>query len=142
MDIKKNNLNNDSPGTEKTPKAVGIGGIFFFSENPKEIKEWYSKHLGMEISEWGSCSFEARNMDKPDEIVSLQWTPFKKGSEYFKPSSKEFMINYRVQNIEGLVSKLKAEGVTILDEITSYDFGKFIHIMDGEGNKIELWEPR
>ena len=74
-------------------------------------------------------------------IIPLQWSPFKKDSDYFEPSKKEFMINYRVQNIEGLISKLKETGVTIVDELAIYDYGKFIHIMDGEGNKIELWEP-
>ncbi|TGK20069.1 VOC family protein [Leptospira fluminis] len=125
-----------------TPKVIGIGGIFFFSDNPKETKEWYAKNLGLEINAWGSVSFESRNMNNPDEIDSLQWSPFKKGDEYFSPSKKDFMINYRVQNMEGLVKKLKENGVTVLDDIASYDYGKFIHIMDAEGNKIELWEPR
>jgi hypothetical protein len=88
----------------------------------------------------GSSSFEFRNVNKPEEIGSLQWCPFKKGSEHFAPSKKEFMINYRVQNIEGLVNKLKENGVTIVDEIETFEYGKFIHIMDSEGNKIELWE--
>ena len=126
---------------DTTPKVTGIGGIFFFSDNPQEMKEWYAKNLGLEINEWGSTSFESRNINKPEEINSLQWTPFEKGSEYFAPSKKEFMINYMVQNIEELVNKLKENGVTILDNITSYDYGKFVHIMDTEGNKIELWEP-
>nr|WP_294862284.1 VOC family protein [uncultured Fluviicola sp.] len=126
----------------ETPKVTGIGGIFFFSENLAETKEWYAKNLGLEINDWGSSSFESRDLNNPDQVNSLQWTPFKKGSEYFAPSQKEFMINYRVQNIEGLISKLKENGVTILDELVTYDFGKFIHIMDAEGNKIELWEPR
>jgi len=125
---------------DTTPKVTGIGGIFFFSDNPKETKEWYSKNLGIDTNEWGA-TFESRNSDKPDEINSLQCSPFKKGSEYFSPSKKEFMINYRVQNIEALVEKLKANGVTIVDKIESFDYGKFIHIMDAEGNKIELWEP-
>ena len=80
-------------------------------------------------------------MNKPDEINSLQWRPFERGDEYFSPSPKDFMINYRVQNIEGLVNKLKENGVTILDDIETYEYGKFVHIMDAEGNKIELWEP-
>jgi predicted enzyme related to lactoylglutathione lyase len=125
---------------DTTPKVTGIGGIFFFSDNPKETKEWYAKNLGLEINEWGS-TFESRNISNPDEITSLQWAPFKKGSDYFAPSTKEFMINYRVKNIEGLVKKLRENGVTILDDISSYDYGKFVHIMDTEGNKIELWEP-
>ena len=123
-----------------TPKVTGIGGIFFFSDNPKEAREWYAKNLGLEINDWGS-TFESRDVNRPDEVTQLQWTPFKKGSEYFAPSKKEFMINYRVQNIEALVNKLKENGVTIVDTIATYDYGKFVHIMDAEGNKIELWEP-
>lgn len=125
---------------DKTPKVTGIGGVFFFSENPDEIKAWYGKNLGLAISEYGS-SFEFRNANRPDEINYLQWSPFKSGSEYFAPSKKEFMINYRVQHIEELVKNLKANGVTVVDEIESYDYGKFVHIMDPEGNKLELWEP-
>jgi predicted enzyme related to lactoylglutathione lyase len=135
MEEQKNQTDNS------TPRVTGIGGIFFFSDNPKETKEWYAKNLGLEVNDWGS-TFQFRDVNRPDEVGSLQWTPFKKGSEYFAPSKKEFMINYRVQNIEGLVNKLKENGVTILDEIASYDYGKFVHLMDTEGNKIELWEPR
>ena len=122
------------------PKVTGIGGIFFFTENPKETREWYAKNLGFDVNDWGS-TFESRNVDKPEEVTSLQWSPFKKGDDYFSPSKKDFMINYRVQNIEGLVNQLKEKGVTVLDEIATYDYGKFVHIMDVEGNKIELWEP-
>jgi len=122
------------------PKVTGIGGIFFFSENPEKTKEWYSKNLGLSTNEWGTA-FESRNMQKPDQIDYLQWSPFQKGSDYFNPSEKEFMINYRVQNLEGLLKKLKENGVTILNEVATYEYGKFVHIMDGEGNKIELWEP-
>lgn len=125
---------------DNEPKVTGIGGIFFFSENPKETNAWYSKNLGIDINDWGS-TFESRNIHNPDEINSLQWSAFKKGDDYFSPSKKDFMINYRVQNIEGLVAKLRENGVTILDEIATYDYGKFVHIMDEEGNKIELWEP-
>lgn len=123
-----------------TPKVTGIGGIFFKSKNPKETKEWYGKHLGLAITEYGS-PFEFRNANRPDEINYLNWSPFEINTEYFAPSEKEFMINYRVQNIEGLVKNLKENGVTIVDEIESYDYGKFVHVMDPEGNKIELWEP-
>ncbi len=122
------------------PKVTGIGGIFFYSNNPNGIKEWYAKNLGLEINDYGS-SFEFRNANRPEEINYLQWSPFKNGSEYFDPSKKEFMINYRVQNIEGLVKKLKDNGVTIVDRIEAFEYGKFVHIMDLEGNKIELWEP-
>jgi predicted enzyme related to lactoylglutathione lyase len=141
MEEQKNQTDNSTSPVDTTPKVTGIGGIFFFSDNPKETKEWYAKNLGLEINEWGSSSFESRNINRPDEINSLQWKPFKKEDEYFSPSKKDFMINYQVQNIEALVNKLKENGVTILDSIATYDFGKFVHIMDTEGNKIELWEP-
>ena len=140
MADQKNQTDESFSQPDTTPKVTGIGGIFFFSENPEKTKEWYAENLGLEVNQWGS-SFEFRNANRPDEINYLQWSPFKQGSEYFAPSKKEFMVNYRVQNIEGLVSKLKENGVTILDSIETYDYGKFVHIMDAEGNKIELWEP-
>jgi hypothetical protein len=98
---------------DQTPKVTGIGGIFFFTENPKETSAWYAKHLGLETNDYG-CSFESRNFEKPEEVNILQWSPFKQGSAYFAPSNKEFMINYRVQNIEGLIEKLKAEKDALL----------------------------
>lgn len=124
----------------KIPKVVGIGGIFFFSDDPKETRNWYEKNLGIDTNDWGA-TFESRNLQNSDQIESLQWSPFKKGDNYFSPSKKHFMINYRVQNIEGLVEQLKQNGVTILDAIETYDYGKFVHILDAEDNKIELWEP-
>ena len=141
MEDQKNETTNTDSTSDTTPKVTGIGGIFFYSDNLQETKEWYTKNLGIEMNDWGSSSFESRNINRPDEINSLQWTPFKNGDEYFSPSKKDFMINYRVQNIEALVNKLKENGVTILDSIATYDYGKFVHIMDTEGNKIELWEP-
>ena len=136
----ENQWTNDTIAYDTTPRVTGIGGIFFFSDNPEETKEWYRDNLGLETNEYGS-SFEFRNSNRPEEINYLQWSPFKTGNKYFAPSKKEFMINYRVQNIEGLVRNLNANGVEILDTIESYDYGKFVHIMDSDGNKIELWEP-
>ena len=126
--------------SNKTPKVTGIGGIFFLSDDPKETRDWYSKNLGIDTTEWGA-SFESRNYNDPDVTESMQWSPFKTGSSYFLPSKKEFMINYRVQNIEALVRNLKVAGVTVLDEIEDSDYGKFVHILDSDGNKLELWEP-
>jgi len=126
--------------TDTLPKVTGIGGIFFRSENPDSLKKWYGKNLGLKINEYGSV-FEFHNANRPDEINYLEWSPFDEGTSYFNPSRKEFMINYRVQNIEGLLEKLKRNGVIVLDSIESYEHGKFVHIMDPEGNKIELWEP-
>jgi predicted enzyme related to lactoylglutathione lyase len=122
------------------PKVTGIGGIFFRSKNPKAVMDWYGKNLGLAIDAFGS-PFEFRNAKNPEQANYLRWSPFDEKTNYFDPSKKEFMINYRVQNIEGLVKNLKANGVKIFNEITKYEYGKFVHIMDLEGNKIELWEP-
>jgi len=130
----------DTMMNDTTPKVTGIGGIFFRSKNPAETRSWYSKNLGLAVNEYGS-TFEFRNANRPEEINYLQWSPFAEGTDYFNPSQKEFMINYRVQNMEGLVKKLKENGVTIVDEIEEFEYGKFVHIMDNDGNKIELWEP-
>ena len=140
MKDQKNKTDHSTSPVDTTPKVTGIGGIFFFSDNPKETREWYHQNLGLETNDYGS-TFESRNLKKPEEINQLQWSPFKKGSKYFEPSKKEFMINYRVQNIEGLVAKLRGKGVTIIDSIADSEYGKFVHILDPEGNKIELWEP-
>jgi predicted enzyme related to lactoylglutathione lyase len=121
-------------------RVTGIGGIFFKSKDPKSTKEWYAKHLGFNTDEWGAA-FITRKVEDPNKNAYLQWSPFSSQTDYFEPSQKEFMINYRVENIETLVTILKDEGVTICDEITSYDYGKFVHIMDEDGNKVELWEP-
>ena len=126
---------------KEEPKVLGIGGIFFKSDNPEETKKWYKENLGIITDQYGSI-FKSRDIDNPDEINYLQWSPFNKDTDYFDPSKKEFMINYRVQNIEDLVKVLKEKGITVLDEITEYgEIGKFVHILDPEGNKIELWEP-
>ncbi len=121
-------------------RVTGIGGVFFKSDTPDAIKEWYGKHLGMDIDQYGS-TFTFRKDKAPDIRGYLQWSVMSKESTYFNPSKQEFMINYRVEDLEWLVGELKKEGVTILDEIESYEYGKFVHILDPDGNKIELWEP-
>lgn len=93
----------------------------------------------METSPYGA-KFDWREADSDKKGYTL-WSPFKESTQYFEPSEKDFMINYHVENIEALVEELKKEGVTILDEIATYEYGKFVHIMDPEGNKIELFEP-
>ena len=121
-------------------RVTGIGGIFFKTKDPAATKSWYAKHLGFDTDQWGAA-FTFRKNENPDKKGYLQWSPFKEDTDYFQPSEKEFMINYRVENLEELVKLLREEGVTICDEIASYDYGKFVHIMDTDGNKIELWEP-
>lgn len=119
-------------------KVTGIGGIFFKCNDPKAINEWYKSNLGLDAEPYGA-SFKWKEMDGKEGTT--QWSTFPSATDYFAPSEKEFMINYRVENLEALVEELKKENVTILDEIATYDYGKFIHILDPEGNKIELWEP-
>lgn len=122
-------------------KVTGIGGIFFKCKDSGKIKDWYSKHLGLNIDKYGT-SFEWREGADPGKYGFTQWSPFSDSTKYFEPSTKDFMINYRVENLEALVGDLKKEGVTICDTIETYDYGKFVHILDIEGNKIELWEPK
>jgi predicted enzyme related to lactoylglutathione lyase len=125
--------NNDS----KMKRVTGIGGVFFKSKDPKATTEWYQKHLGLDTNPYGA-TFEWYESPNSSKKAQTQWTPFAENSKYF---DKEFMINYRVENLERLVDELKNEGVTIVDTIETFDYGKFVHILDAEGNKVQLWEP-
>lgn len=133
--------NNNATETIKTSeikRVTGIGGLFFKTENPEKLKQWYKKHLGFNVDDYG-CTFWWNDMHH--QKASTQWSPFKKDTTYFSPSKKDYMFNYRVENLVDLLSKLKAEGVTIVGEMEEYEYGKFGWILDLEGNKIELWEP-
>lgn len=121
-------------------KVVNFGGVFFKSEKPKELAAWYDKHLGTAFGTQGYSMFKWRDYETKQE-ESTTFGIFKASSEYFKPSEKPFMFNFIVRDLEGLMKKLKAEGVQTVDEIQSYDYGKFGWIVDMEGNKIELWQP-
>jgi predicted enzyme related to lactoylglutathione lyase len=122
-------------------KVTGLGGIFFKSDDPKKMNEWYAKNLGLPVSDYGA-TFDWREDEDPSKKGSTTWSAFPKDTKYFQPSVKEFMINYRVDDLEALVAQLKQDGVTIVDEIADSDYGKFVHLLDPEGNKIELWEPK
>jgi predicted enzyme related to lactoylglutathione lyase len=121
-------------------KVTGIGGIFFKCKDPKKMREWYETNLGLNTNQYGAV-FEWRQGADTNKKGFTQWSPFTDKTKYFDPSTKEFMINYRVDNIVGLVDQLKKGGVIITDTIETVVYGKFVHIMDMEGNKIELWEP-
>lgn len=122
------------------PRVTGVGGIFFKTDNPDNIKEWYQKNLGLQTDRWGTNFEWFQGVDATKKGFT-QWSPSSKNTKHFEPSSKNFMINYRVVHLEKLLEKLITNGVTILDDIETYDYGKFVHIMDNDGNKIELWEP-
>ena len=121
-------------------RITGIGGIFFKCKDPDKMKDWYKAHLGFETDPYGT-SFEWQQSDDTTKKGLTLWSPFSDETKYFEPSTKDFMINYRVENLADLVEQLKKEGVTVLDEIETFEYGKFVHLMDIENNKIELWEP-
>lgn len=121
-------------------RVTGIGGIFFKVKDPNATKTWYQKHLGLNTDKYGTA-FEWRSSENPESKGFTQWSPMQDSTDYFLPSQKEFMINYRVDDLEGLVAELKAEGVQVLDEIQTFEYGKFVHILDPDGHSIELWEP-
>jgi lactoylglutathione lyase len=122
-------------------KVTGLGGIFFKCDNPQAMNDWYAQNLGLATSEYGT-TFEWRQADNPAQTGSTSWCTFPQDTPYFKPSAKSFMINYRVENLVALLDELKKANVTIVDEIAEYDYGKFVHVLDPEGNIIELWEPK
>ena len=130
----------NSNTNEKMKRVTGIGGIFFKCKDPKKLRDWYQTHLGLNTNQYGTVFEWYQGADSTKKGFS-QWSPFKETTKYFEPSTKEFMINYRVENLELLVGELKKEGVTVTDTLQTVDYGKFVHIMDIEGNKIELWEP-
>ncbi|HXP51485.1 MAG TPA: VOC family protein [Bacteroidia bacterium] len=121
-------------------KATGIGGIFFKCKDPGKVREWYKTNLGINTNQYGAV-FEWRQGADTTKKGFTQWSPFKESTTYFAPSTKDYMINYRVDNLIGLLAELKKNGVTIVDTMETYNYGKFVHILDVEGNKIELWEP-
>ncbi|RYU93148.1 VOC family protein [Emticicia agri] len=120
-------------------RVIGIGGIFFKSEDTDALRSWYNKHLGIESESWGGV-FEWRRKDNPDDVTYTAWSVFKKETKYLDPSKKDFMVNYQVENLLDLMAALKEEGVTIVGDMEESEFGKFAWILDPEGNKIELWE--
>lgn len=125
---------------ENKGKVTGIGGIFFKCDDPDSTRQWYADHLGLKVNPYGSL-FESRDTHDPEKRTFLQWSTFSQNSTYMEPSTKDFMINYRVKNMEALLAQLKVAGVQIIGEVQEFEYGKFAHIMDPEGNKLELWEP-
>jgi len=130
----------NSNSQQSIKKVTGIGGIFFKCKDPNKMREWYQTHLGLNTNKYGTV-FEWRQGADTTQKGFTQWSPFNEKTKYFEPSTKDFMINYRVANMEALVAELKKNGVTIVDTIETVEYGKFVHILDVEGNKVELWEP-
>lgn len=120
-------------------RVTGIGGIFFKSGDPKRLAAWYRDHLGLDVTDWGGAIFRWGGRDS--EAGMTIWSPFAQDTTYMSPSTAGFMINYRVADLGGLLSVLRAEGCNVLDGTETSEQGKFGWVIDPDGNKVELWEP-
>lgn len=126
----------------KKPRVTGLGGVFFKAKNPAKLGVWYKKHLGLPIESWGGCSFPWRDVKNPKKKGSTAWSAFDADTKYFGSGKQGHMVNYRVASLKKVLASLKKEGVWIDPKgIEASEFGKFAWIKDGEGNRIELWEP-
>jgi predicted enzyme related to lactoylglutathione lyase len=122
-------------------RVTGIGGVFFKSRNDSAaLAAWYQKHLGMPLESWGGAILKWPDDRREDEGLTV-WSVAKKESPWFSPSDSSFMINYRVDDLDGLIAQLRAGGVELVKGPDSDENGKFAWIMDPDGNKVELWQP-
>lgn len=121
-------------------KVTGLGGVFFKSDNPEALKKWYEEHLGLPCDQYGHL-FSWRKDDDPEQKGYTQFSVFKSDTDYLNPSKKSYMINFIVDDVVLMVERLKSAGMQVVGEIAEYEYGKFAHVMDPDGNKIELWEP-
>ena len=122
-------------------RVTGIGGIFFKARNPEGLRDWYRRHLGFDIQEWGGLSFPWQRPEAPEPHGVTVWTIFPASSPYFDPSPAAFMVNYRVADLDGVLAALRAEGCTVDERTETSSYGKFGWVMDPEGNRLELWQP-
>ena len=121
-------------------RVTGLGGIFFKSDDPEKLYAWYEEHLGLKRESNEGGAFKWRDLEDNKEGMTV-WGIFPKSSTYFDPSRSQFMLNFRVDDLDALLAALRAEGVEVDEKIEEYDYGRFGWIMDPEGNRIELWEP-
>lgn len=122
-------------------RVTGIGGIFFQAKDAQSLRDWYKRHLGIDVQAWGGAAFNWTDADGKPFAGTTIWSIGPQASDHFAPSSARFMVNYRVEDLHALVSVLKNEGCNVLEKIDESDFGKFAWVIDPEGNKIELWQP-
>lgn len=122
-------------------RVTGIGGVFFKSRDPKALAEWYRIHLGLNVEEWGGVAFRWVTPENPSGTGTTVWSPFKDDTSYFSPSPASFMVNYRVEDLHGLLAALRAEGCRVDDKVDESEFGKFGWVIDPDDNKLELWQP-
>jgi predicted enzyme related to lactoylglutathione lyase len=118
-------------------RVLGIGGIFFKSENPDKLKAWYVDNLGVPVDENGYVCFPV----KGDPGPYAAWSAFAKDTKYFAPSTASFMVNYRVKDLHAMLAQLRKAGATVDEKFEETEYGKFGWALDPEGNRFELWEP-
>lgn len=118
-------------------RITAIGGVFFHSADPQALAAWYRDTLGLDIQDWGGAMIAAEGNGPPHGV----WAPFKSDTDYFKPSSRSFMINFAVDDLDGFVAALAAKGVEVQGRQVMDGVGKFAWILDPDGTKIEFWEP-
>lgn len=122
-------------------RVTGIGGVFLRGRDAKALRDWYQKHLGIEVEAWGGTAFRWAGPHNPTGTGTTVWSIFEDGSKYFQPSNERFMINYRVADLHALLAALRAEGCQVDDKVEESEYGKFGWVMDPEGNRLELWQP-
>lgn len=118
-------------------RITAVGGIFFKSADPKALAAWYREKLGFTIEDWGGAQIRADGAYRPDGV----WSPFKKDTDYFGPSTREFMINFAVDDLDAFLAGLEAKGVKVEGRQQMDGMGKFAWVLDPDGTKVELWEP-
>jgi predicted enzyme related to lactoylglutathione lyase len=122
-------------------KVIGLGGLFFKSANPDTLRTWYSDVLGLEFADWGGLIFEPAEAAAHPGAGTV-FSPFAASTDYFAPSENDFMFNLMVDDLEGVLARAAAHGVTPVKRDPDEYNGPFAHLIDPEGRKIELWQPR
>ncbi len=122
-------------------RVTGIGGIFFKAKNPAALGAWYKQHLGIDVQPWGGAAFDWTDAEGKPVGGTTAWSVVAADSDQFAPSTATFMVNYRVEDLLGLVAALRDEGCNVLEKIDDSEYGKFAWVIDPEGNKVELWQP-
>jgi len=122
-------------------RVTGIGGIFIKARDPERMKDWYRRHLGIDIQSWGGTSFRWQTPERPEPDGMTVWSIFPPDTRYFDPSPAPFMVNYRVDDLHAVLAALREEGCTVDAKVEESEFGKFGWVMDPEDNRIELWQP-
>ncbi len=123
-------------------KVIGVGGVFFKSSNAKKLGAWYKKNLGVDVQDWGGASFQWEEKPASAHQRFTVWSPFPKDTKFFAPSREPYMINFIVDDLDGVVKRLAKARIKIDPKgIEASEFGRFAWVVDPDGRKLELWEP-